>query len=141
MNKTELVPAEILVKGDNIHYNNEWVTVLSVWCHPNSCYNKINISQKDSTIPLYVRMGKSLTVERKTRDYMEHLHLQNALEQTDEVKAKLCQYLELLIMPTDHENKVKLGEGVNIAKDTLLKAARDEMKAAGNKLNELMKKL
>lgn len=141
MNKNEYVPAEILAKGDNIYYNNEWVTVLSVWCHPNSCYNKINISQKNSPIPLHVRLDKSLSVERKTRNYMEYPHLQNAVELTVVVKAKLEQYAKIINAAVDFEGKVSLGTSIRLDKDTLVKAAREELKAAGNKLNEMMKKL
>lgn len=73
---------------------------------------------------------------------METLNIQNAIEAQRILLQKLEQMLELTQLPPTEDGKIAIGNcNIRVDKATVVKAARDEMKAAANKSAELIKKL
>lgn len=127
--------------GDVIWYKGNWATVTNVHKHPNSPYNKVNIDH-DGVKGLQVRLTLTGTYSRKVRAVMETLNIQNAIEAQRILLQKLEQMLELTQLPPTEDGKIAIGNcNIRVDKATVVKAARDEMKAAANKSAELIKKL
>lgn len=127
--------------GDVIRYKGDWATVTNAYKHPNSPYNKININYGDVK-GLQVRLILTGTYSRKVRAVMETLNIQNAIEAQRILLQKLEQMLELTQLPPTEDGKIAIGNcNIRVDKATVVKAARDEMKAAANKSAELIKKL
>lgn len=73
---------------------------------------------------------------------METLNIQNAIEAQRILLQKLEQMLDLTQLPPTEDGKMAIGNAsIRVDKATVVKAARDEMKAAANKSAELIKKL
>lgn len=127
--------------GDVIRYKGDWATVANAYKHPNSPYNKININYGDVK-GLQVRLILTGTYSRKVRAVMETLNIQNAIEAQRILLQKLEQMLDLTQLPPTEDGKMAIGNAsIRVDKATVVKAARDEMKAAANKSAELIKKL
>ncbi|UIU26830.1 hypothetical protein QNH04_gp21 [Escherichia phage vB_EcoM_SA91KD] len=127
--------------GDVIRYKGDWATVTNAYKHPNSPYNKININYGDVK-GLQVRLILTGTYSRKVRAVMETLNIQNAIEAQRILLQKLEQMLELTQLPPTEDGKMAIGNAsIRVDKATVIKAARDEMKAAASKSAELIKKL
>lgn len=127
--------------GDVIWYKGNWATVTNVYKHPNSPYNKVNIDY-DGVKGLQVRLTLSGTYSRKVKAIMETLNIQNAIEAQRILLQKLEQMLDLTQLPPTEDGKIAIGNcNIRVDKATVVKAARDEMKAAANKSAELIKKL
>ena len=127
--------------GDVIRYKGDWATVTNAYKHPNSPYNKININYGDVK-GLQVRLILTGTYSRKVRAVMETLNIQNAIEAQRILLQKLEQMLDLTQLPPTEDGKMAIGNAsIRVDKATVVKAARDEMKAAANKSAELIKKL
>ena len=125
--------------GDVIRYKGDWATVTNAYKHPNSPYNKININCGDVK-GLQVRLILTGTYSRKVRAIMETLNIQNAIEAQRILLQKLEQMLELTQLPPTEDGKIAIGN-IRVDKASIVKAARDEMKAAASKSAELIKKL
>lgn len=127
--------------GDVIRYKGDWATVTNAYKHPNSPYNKININYGDVK-GLQVRLILTGTYSRKVRAVMETLNIQNAIEAQRILLQKLEQMLDLTQLPPTEDGKMAIGNAsIRVDKATVVKAARDEMKAAASKSAELIKKL
>ena len=127
--------------GDVIWYNANWATVTNAYKHPNSPYNKVNIDY-DGVKGLQVRLALTGTYSRKVKAVMETLNIQNAIEAQRILLQKLEQMLDLTQLPPTEDGKMAIGNAsIRVDKATVVKAARDEMKAAANKSAELIKKL
>lgn len=127
--------------GDVIWYKGNWATVTNVYKHPNSPFNKVNIDH-DDVKGLQVRLTLSGTYSRKVRAIMETLNIQNAIEAQRILLQKLEQMLDLTQLPPTEDGKMAIGNAsIRVDKATVVKAARDEMKAAASKSAELIKKL
>lgn len=127
--------------GDVIWYKGNWATVTNTYKHPNSPYNKVNIDY-DGVKGLQVRLTLTGTYSRKVRAVMETLNIQNAIEAQRILLQKLEQMLDLTQLPPTEDGKMAIGNcNIRVDKATVVKAARDEMKAAANKSAELIKKL
>lgn len=127
--------------GDVIWYKGNWATVTHTYKHPNSPYNKVNIDH-DGVKGLQVRLILTGTYSRKVREVMETLNIQNAIEAQRILLQKLEQMLDLTQLPPTEDGKMAIGNAsIRVDKATVVKAARDEMKAAANKSAELIKKL
>lgn len=127
--------------GDVIWYKGNWATVTNTYKHPNSPYNKVNIDY-DGVKGLQVRLTLTGTYSRKVRAVMETLNIQNAIEAQRILLQKLEQMLDLTQLPPTEDGKIAIGNcNIRVDKATVVKAARDEMKAAANKSAELIKKL
>lgn len=127
--------------GDVIRYKGDWATVTNAYKHPNSPYNKININYGDVK-GSQVRLILTGTYSRKVRAVMETLNIQNAIEAQRILLQKLEQMLDLTQLPPTEDGKMAIGNAsIRVDKATVVKAARDEMKAAANKSAELIKKL
>ena len=127
--------------GDVIWYNANWATVTNAYKHPNSPYNKVNIDY-GGVKGLQVRLALIGTFSRKVRAVMETLNIQNAIEAQRILLQKLEQMLDLTQLPPTEDGKMAIGNAsIRVDKATVVKAARDEMKAAANKSAELIKKL
>lgn len=73
---------------------------------------------------------------------METLNIQNAIEAHRILLQKLEQMLDLQQLPPTEDGKIAIGNcNIRVDKATVVKAARDEMKAAASKSAELIKKL
>lgn len=127
--------------GDVIWYKGSWATVTNVYKHPNSPYNKVNIDY-DGVKGLQVRLTLTGIYSRKVRAVMETLNIQNAIEAQRILLQKLEQMLDLTQLPPTEDGKMAIGNAsIRVDKATIVKAARDEMKAAASKSAELIKKL
>ena len=71
---------------------------------------------------------------------METLNIQNAIEAQRILLQKLEQMLDLQQLAPTEDGKIAIGN-IRVDKATVVKAARDEMKAAASKSAELIKKL
>lgn len=136
-----MVEACDLYLGDVFYFNNGWVTVLHSYCHPNSCYNKLNVSQPDSTIPLAIKLSKNLKVRMQSRETILVLKVQNALEQSKVVTNRLDQLYSIMEYEADADGKVSLGTSLKVDKNVLVKTARADLTAEASKLAELIKKM
>ena len=125
--------------GDVIWYNANWATVTNVYKHPNSPYNKVNIDY-DGVKGLQVRLALAGIYSRKVRAVMEILNIQNAIEAQRILLQKLEQMLDLQQLAPTEDGKIAIGN-IRVDKASIVKAARDEMKAAASKSAELIKKL
>lgn len=127
--------------GDVILHKGSWATVTNVYKHPNSPFNKVNIDH-DGVKGLQVRLSLSGTYSRKVRAVMETLNIQNAIEAQRILLQKLEQMLDLQQLAPTEDGKIAIGNcNIRVDKATVVKAARDEMKAAASKSAELIKKL
>lgn len=127
--------------GDVIWYKGNWATVTNTYKHPYSPYNKVNIDH-DGVKGLQVRLTLSGTYSRKVRAAMETLNIQNAIEAQRILLQKLEQMLDLQQLAPTEDGKIAIGNcNIRVDKATVIKAARDEMKAAASKSAELVKKL
>lgn len=135
--KEEEVPAWQLKVGDEIWYDNEWRTVLSVYCHVKSPYQKPNLSQANSTIPLAVRMDKNLKVVRKTKDYIMSVNLLTSNDLVKELQAKLIDYSAL----SDAPDRIEAVPSVYIDKAPVMYALKKEIQTIHAKLGENIKKI
>lgn len=127
--------------GDVIWYKGDWATVTNAYKHPYSPYNKVNIDHK-GVKGLQVRLTLSGTYSRKVGAIMETLNIQNAIEAQRILLQKLEQMLDLSQLPPTEDGKMAIGNAsIRVDKATIIKAARDEMKAAASKSAELIKKL
>lgn len=135
--KEEEILAWQLEVGDEIWYDNEWRTVLSVYCHVKSCYQKPNLSQSNSTIPLAVRMDKNLKVVRKTKDYIMSVNLLTSHDLVKELRAKLIDYSAL----SDAPDRIEAVPSVYIDKAPVMHALKKEIQAIHAKLGENIKKI
>lgn len=127
--------------GDVIWYKGNWATVTNTYKHPYSPYNKVNIDH-DGVKGLQVRLTLSGTYSRKVRAAMETLNIQNAIEAQRILLQKLEQMLDLQQLAPTEDGKIAIGNcNIRVDKATVVKAARDEMKAAAGKSAELIKKL
>ena len=127
--------------GDVIWYKSNWATVTNVYKHPNSPYNKVNIDY-DGVKGLQVRLTLTGTYSRKVKAVMETLNIQNAIEAQRILLQKLEQMLELTQLAPTEDGKIAIGNcNIRVDKASIVKAARDEMKAAASKSAELIKKL
>lgn len=127
--------------GDVIWYKGNWATVTNTYKHPYSPYNKVNIDH-DGVKGLQVRLTLYGTYSRKVRAKMETLNIQNAIEAQHTLLQKLEQMLELSqLVPLEGDKVLVGGSSVRVDKSAVVKAARDEMKAAASKSAELIKKL
>ena len=71
---------------------------------------------------------------------METLNIQNAIEAQRILLQKLEQMLDLQQLAPTEDGKIAIGN-IRVDKASIVKAARDEMKAAASKSAELIKKL
>ncbi len=127
--------------GDVIWYKGNWATVTNVYKHPNSPYNKVNVDYGDVK-GLQVRLVLTGTYSRKVRAVMETLNIQNAIEAQRILLQKLEQMLDLQQLAPTADGKIAIGNcNIRVDKASIVKAARDEMKAAASKSTELIKKL
>ena len=127
--------------GDVIWYKGNWATVTNTYKHPYSPYNKVNIDH-DGVKGLQVRLALSGTYLRKVRAVMETLNIQNAIEAQRILLQKLEQMLDLQQLTPTEDGKLAIGNcNIRVDKASIVKAARDEMKAAASKSAELIKKL
>lgn len=127
--------------GDVIWFKGNWATVTNVYKHPYSPYNKVNIDH-DGIKGLQVRLTLSGTYSRKVRATMETLNIQNAIEAQRILLQKLEQMLDLQQLAPTEDGKIAIGNcNIRVDKASIVKAARDEMKAAASKSAELIKKL
>lgn len=127
--------------GDVIWYKGGWATITNVYKHPNSPYNKVNIDHGNLK-GLQVRLILTGTYSRKVRAVMETLNIQNAIEAQRILLQKLEQMLDLQQLAPTEDGKIAIGNcNIRVDKATVIKAARDEMKAAAGKSTELIKKL
>lgn len=127
--------------GDVIWYKGNWATVTNTYKHPYSPYNKVNIDH-GGVKGLQVRLTLSGTYSRKVRAAMETLNIQNAIEAQRILLQKLEQMLDLQQLAPTEDGKIAIGNcNIRVDKATVVKAARDEMKAAASKSAELIKKL
>ena len=127
--------------GDVIWYKGNWATVTNTYKHPYSPYNKVNIDH-DGVKGLQVRLTLSGTYSRKVRAAMETLNIQNAIEAQRILLQKLEQMLDLQQLAPTEDGKIAIGNcNIRVDKATVVKAARDEVKAAASKSAELTKKL
>lgn len=127
--------------GDVIWIKGNWATVTNVYKHPNSPFNKVNVDYGDVK-GLQVRLTLTGTYSRKVRAVMETLNIQNAIEAQYILLRKLEQMLDLYQLAPTEDGKIKVGNSsIHVDKATIIKAARDEMKAAASKSAELIKKL
>lgn len=127
--------------GDVIWYKGNWATVTNVYKHPNSPYNKVNIDH-DGVKDLQVRLTLTGAYSRKVKAVMETLNIQNAIEAQRILLQKLEQMLDLQQLAPTEDGKIAIGNcNIRVDKATVVKAARDEMKAAASKSAELIKKL
>lgn len=127
--------------GDVIWVNNNWATVTNVYKHPHSPANKVSVDY-GNVKGLQVRLALTGTFSRKVRAVMETLNIQNAIEAQRILLQKLEQMLELTqLVPLEGDKVLVGGSSVRVDKATVVKAARDEMKAAASKSAELIKKL
>ena len=127
--------------GDVIWYKGNWATVTNTYKHPYSPYNKVNIDH-DGVKGLQVRLALSGTYSRKVRAVMETLNIQNAIEAQRILLQKLEQMLDLQQLAPTEDGKIAIGNcNIRVDKATVVKAARDEVKAAASKSAELIKKL
>ena len=127
--------------GDVILHKGNWATVTNAYKHPNSSYNKVNIDY-DGVKGLQVLLVLSGTYSRKVKAIMETLNIQNAIEAQRILLQKLEQMLDLTQLPPTEDGKMAIGNAsIRVDKATIVKAARDEMKAAASKSAELIKKL
>ncbi|QQO91189.1 hypothetical protein QNH00_gp16 [Yersinia phage PYps16N] len=73
---------------------------------------------------------------------MGTLNIQNAIEESRILLQKLEQMQDLIQLAPTEDGKIAVGNtSIRVDKATVVKAARDEMKAAASKLAELIKKL
>ena len=73
---------------------------------------------------------------------METLNIQNAIEAQRILLQKLEQMLDLQQLAPTEDGKIAIGNcNIRVDKASIVKAARDEMKAAASKSAELIKKL
>lgn len=135
--KFETVKAEDLLVGDEILYCNEWRTVVSTYVHPKSCYQKANLTQPNSTIPLSVKIGRRTLIERKTRGFIMSVALLNCHDLAKSVQAKLIDYQAL----ADAPERVEVAPSVFVDKEPIMSALKASVKAEYNKLGEQLKKL
>ncbi|QEM42985.1 hypothetical protein AC4HA13_0014 [Escherichia phage vB_EcoM_4HA13] len=135
--KEEEVPAWQLKVGDEIWYDNEWRTVLSVYCHIKSCYQEPNLSQSNSTIPLSVRMDKNLKIRRKTENYIMSVNLLTSHDLVKELQVKLIDYSAL----NDAPDRIEAVQSVFIDKVPVMHALKKEIQAVYAKLGENIKKI
>lgn len=135
--KTEVVEAGYLKVGDEIYYDNEWRTVLSVWLHERSPYNKINVSQAKSTIPLSTKLDKTSKVERKSEKYVMSVALINSHELVKQLQAKLIDFQAL----NDAPDRIEVVPSVFVDKAPVLSALKADIKAEYARLGEMIKKL
>lgn len=127
--------------GDVIQFKGNWATVTNVYKHPNSPSNKVNIDY-DGVKGLQVRLTLTGTYSRKVRAVMETLNIQNAIEAQRILLQKLEQMLDLQQLAPTEDGKIAIGNcNIRVDKASIVKAARDEMKAAASKSAELIKKL
>ena len=127
--------------GDVILHKGNWKTVTNVYKHPNSPFNKVNFDC-DGVKGLQVRLSLFETYSRKVRAVMETLNIQNAIEAQRILLQKLEQMLDLQQLAPTEDGKIAIGNcNIRVDKVTVVKAARDEMKAAASKSAELIKKL
>ena len=127
--------------GDVIRYKGNWATVTNAYKHPNSPYNKVNVSYGDIK-SLQVRLSLSGTYSRKVRAVMETLNIQNAIEAQRILLQKLEQMLDLQQLAPTSDGKIAIGNcNIRVDKASIVKAARDEMKVAASKSAEFIKKL
>lgn len=118
-------------------YDDEWRTVLSVYCHIKSCYQKPNLSQSNSTIPLSVRMDKNLKIRRKTENYIMSVNLLTSHDLVKELQAKLIDYSAL----NDAPDRIEAVPSVFIDKVPVMHALKKEIQAVYAKLGENIKKI
>lgn len=135
--KEEEVPAWQLKVGDEIWYDNEWRTVLSVYCHVKSCYQKPILSQSNSTIPLSVKMDNNLKIRRKTENYIMSVNLLTSHDLVKELQAKLIDYSAL----SDAPDRIEAVPSVFIDKAPIMYALKKEIQAIHAKLGENIKKI
>ena len=127
--------------GDVIWVNNNWATVTNVYKHPHSPANKVNVDY-GNVKGLQVRLALTGTFSRKVRAAMETLNIQNAIEAQRILLQKLEQMLDLQQLAPTEDGKIAIGNcNIRVDKASIVKAARDEMKAAASKSAELIKKL
>ena len=127
--------------GDVIWVNNNWATVTNVYKHPHSPANKVNVDYGNIK-GLQVRLALTGIFSRKVRAAMETLNIQNAIEAQRILLQKLEQMLDLQQLAPTEDGKIAIGNcNIRVDKATVVKAARDEMKAAASKSAELIKKL
>lgn len=73
---------------------------------------------------------------------MGTLNIQNAIEESRILLQKLEQMQDLIQLAPTEDGKIAVGNtSIRVDKATVVKAARDEMKAAASKSAELIKKL
>ena len=137
LEKEEEVPAWQLKVGDEIWYDNEWRTFLRVYCPTNSCHQKPNLSQSNSTIPLSVRMDTNLKIRRKTENYIMSVNLLTSHDLVKELQAKLIDYSAL----NDAPDRIEAVPSVFIDKVPIMHALKKEIQAVYAKLGENIKKI
>jgi hypothetical protein len=127
--------------GDVIWVKGEWATVTNMYKHPNSPFNKVNVSYGDVK-GLQVRLTLTGIYSRKVREVMETLNIQNAIEAQRILLQKLEQMLDLQQLAPSEDGKLAIGHAsIRVDKASVVKAVRDEMKVAASKSAELLKKL
>lgn len=135
--ETELVDAEDLQVGDEVYVRDEWRTVLSVYVHPKSCYQKPTLSQSDSSYPLSVRIGRTTQVKRKTKGAVMSVALLTSHDLVKSLQAKLADYQALVHAP----ERVEVVPTVFVDKEPIMSALKTTIKAEYSKLGEQLKKL
>ena len=135
--ETELVNAEDLEVGDEAYVLGEWRTVLSVYVHPRSCYQKATLSQSDSSIPLSTRINRNTQVKRKTREGIMSVALLTSHDLVKSLQAKLADYQALVHAP----ERVEVVPTVFVDKEPIMSALKTTIKAEYSKLGEQLKKL
>lgn len=137
MQEDESVRAEDLEAGDVIFYLEEWRTVLHVYCHHKSCYQKAHLSQKDSTLPLSVKIDRNKFVFRKTKGAIMSANLYKAEDLAKELQQKLADLSALIVAPA----RLEVVPSVFVERDAIVAALTAEIKKVSAHINELCKKL
>ena len=148
--KSESIKARDLVVGDFILYHGNWHYVANNWYCAQSSYAKLNLIAATEfevkgmkSIPLATKIPLNEHVTIRSREEQAMLAMQNAHKQTQVVAGKLEQLISISNMSTTVDGLVQVGsfEVLMLQKETLLSTARTELKAEGNKLAEMLKKI
>lgn len=126
------IRAEDLEVGDEIRYCNEWRTVLSVYVHPNSCYQKCCLSQSDSSIPLSIKLSRRLEVEVKGAEEKLLKYSRFASGGVDHIISKLKDLESLSVKAGTTVNVV----GIDFSANTLIDVLKSELRKAHKNLDK-----
>lgn len=149
MNSIPVLACEV-VAGQVIHWRGEWWEVKQNYCHPQSCYAKMSLTNEDfakeygrnSSMYTSKLIGKRETVMVYTEEYMElrkaettHVSLCDAVEFLTALKIEIEQYASSLDLP-ETVNIVQGGFQMDSA--VVKRVHHEKMMATFNKLKNVM---